>query len=146
MIRTILRDDHPLLRLSMFEVNFNTPVKILVADMFETMRKAKGIGLAAPQIGVPDRVIVFDTVSRSGCLINPVITSHGKHKDWQKEGCLSSPGVQSGVRRWTLLEVEGFDENWLPVKFKARGLLARVIQHEIDHLDGILMSDAEASV
>jgi peptide deformylase len=117
----------------------------LAAEMIRTMIEGGGIGLAAPQLGVSKRLIVglHQSEGWSFVLINPVITKRDKHRVWGREGCLSLPGKLVGVRRHKTVTVEGHDVEWKPVRIKARGLLARVLQHEIDHLDGRLMTDGE---
>lgn len=120
-------------------------VRELVADLFETMRAASGVGLAATQIGVGKRVIVVDISHVDGeaaplALVNPVIVeSNGSEEG--TEGCLSIPGVEGVVPRAAFVLVKGLDEEGRPVQIPARGLLARALQHEIDHLDGILFID-----
>lgn len=121
----------------------NADIKKLVAQMFETMALENGIGLAAPQVGVNKRVIVID-LSHEGikpfALINPeVIKAWGKATD--SEGCLSIPGVYMPVCRPAQIKVKARDLNDRQTIFEADGLLARAIQHEIDHLDGKLFVD-----
>jgi peptide deformylase len=120
----------------------------LVADMRETMAHLNGAGLAAPQIGVPLRVVIFglkrnprypdaeevpDTV-----LINPVVTPLGEEMEEAWEGCLSVPGMRGVVPRFKRLRYQGFDESGDPIDRTVDGFHARVVQHECDHLDGIL--------
>ncbi|MDE0358312.1 MAG: peptide deformylase [Gammaproteobacteria bacterium] len=121
-------------------------VRALVRDMFETMYDAKGIGLAAPQVGISRRVIVLDVEEESGesnrvALVNPRLTSRTKKKDKQTEGCLSIPGVEAVVQRPVSVVVDGTDPEGQGVRLEAEGLLARALQHEIDHLDGVLFVD-----
>lgn len=117
--------------------------KQLIRDMHHTMAQMRGIGLSAPQVGIPARIIVANTTGKLITLINPEIVKTSRHKTWGKEGCLSIPGKQVGVLRYVSLTVKGFDVSWEPVQLDARYLLARVLQHEIDHLDGKLMTDGE---
>jgi peptide deformylase len=116
----------------------------LVADMFETMYDANGIGLAAPQIGLSERLIVVD-VKEDGAqpmaLLNPTVVESGSGKDRVEEGCLSIPGVAATVERPTSVVVEATDAKGQPVRIQAQGMLARCLQHEIDHLDGVLFID-----
>ena len=117
----------------------------LIADMFETMYAAQGIGLAAPQVGVSPRLIVIDIEEQTPeypriALINPVIT-HAVGEELGEEGCLSLPGNRGIVRRSAIVKVEGLLPNGDKIEFDASGLMARVLQHEIDHLDGILFID-----
>jgi len=113
----------------------------LCADMFETMLKQDGIGLAAPQIGESVRFIVVNTKDGHIFLFNPKITKKSFLKDWDEEGCLSVPMYFGEVKRNRFITCCYLDENGQNRKIKASGLLARVLQHEIDHLDGILFID-----
>lgn len=117
----------------------------LINDMAETMYAADGVGLAAPQIGEPIRVIVADAGDGLIALVNPVITK-SDGEDIEVEGCLSIPGVTGYVKRYAQVQVQGLNEKGKPVKIQADGLLARILQHEIDHLDGILFIDKATSV
>ena len=115
-------------------------VKRLVDDMFETMRAAPGVGLAAPQVGVPLRVIVVEYEDESYSVINPeIVNSKGEVTD--EEGCLSAPNWQAPVTRATNVLVKGRDRNGKEVRIRADGWLARIFQHEVDHLDGVLFLD-----
>lgn len=116
-------------------------LKALVADMALTMEEDKGIGLAAPQIGKNIRLIIVNTKSGIQAMINPKLIKTSLRQEWGEEGCLSIPNVFGDVKRHrsvecTFLDLEGHEQ-----VVKASGLLARVIQHEIDHLDGILFID-----
>ncbi|HET9985139.1 MAG TPA: peptide deformylase [Longimicrobiales bacterium] len=116
----------------------------LIADMFDTMYEADGVGLAAPQVGIGHRVIVVDPRDehvKPFALINPVILDFGRELDRGEEGCLSIPGVKDIVERPSTVLVQGLDGEGNPTHIAAEGLLARVLQHEIDHLDGILFFD-----
>lgn len=113
----------------------------LVADMLETMRDAPGVGLAGPQVGVLDRVFVWEVEEEHGAVFNPVITARSEEKIEEEEGCLSLPGLYYPVVRSVAVTVAGTDENGEPVHLEAEDLLARVCQHEIDHLDGVLFID-----
>lgn len=119
-------------------------IRILVEDMFETMYAAEGIGLAGPQVGVSKRLIVVDLGAEEGsrfALINPVIVERAGERLKEEEGCLSIPGVSALVEREERVVVEGMDETGQPVRIEASGLLARCLQHEIDHLEGVLFID-----
>ncbi|MFH1765418.1 MAG: peptide deformylase [Gemmatimonadota bacterium] len=122
-------------------------VKILVKDMLETMYHAEGIGLAAPQVGVSRRVIVVDLgqADEEGAgavaLVNPRVLESSKKRDRAPEGCLSIPGMEEVVERPSTVTVEGLDPDGVPVTMEVSGLLSRALQHEIDHLDGILFID-----
>jgi peptide deformylase len=116
----------------------------LVADMFETMYDARGIGLAAPQIGVSRRLIVVDVNEpdvKPFALYNPRIVESSAQTDKAEEGCLSIPGVGGVVERPSTVVVEGLDRAGNPVRIEAEAMLARCLQHEIDHLDGVLFFD-----
>lgn len=116
----------------------------LVADMFETMYDAHGIGLAAPQIGLSERLIVVDVKEEGAtpmALLNPVVVEFGEGKERVEEGCLSIPGVAASVERPITCVVEATDAQGQSVRLEADGMLARCLQHEIDHLDGVLFID-----
>ena len=149
-VREVLRMGHPVLRERSRPVEaFGTPELLeLVADMKETMAVKHGAGLAAPQIGVGQRVVIFG-VNRNPrypdaeevpftVLVNPkiVILTREVEEGW--EGCLSVPGMRGVVPRYTHLRYSGFDEHGQPIEREAEGFHARVVQHECDHLDGIL--------
>lgn len=113
----------------------------LIADMFETMRDAPGVGLAAPQVGVLERIFVWEVDEAHGAVVNPVIVERSSETVQDEEGCLSLPGLYYPVERAESVVVTGLDAEGDPVNFEAEGLLARVCQHEIDHLDGVLFID-----
>src|SRR5690554_1283643 len=112
----------------------------LIDDMIETMYEADGIGLAAPQVGVGQRIIVADLGEGPVVLVNPVIQS-AQGEEIDVEGCLSIPERWVYVKRAAEVEVSGLNEKGKQVRVKAEGFLARALQHEIDHLDGILILD-----
>jgi peptide deformylase len=115
-------------------------IKRLIDDMIETMREAPGVGLAAPQVGVPLRVIVVEYEDELYSVVNPeIVQSTGEITD--EEGCLSAPNWQGPVSRATNVLVKGRDRNGKEVRIKAEGWLARIFQHEVDHLDGVLFLD-----
>jgi peptide deformylase len=150
MIREILRMGDPrLLRVSEPVTRFDTPeLRELLVDMFETMRAADGAGLAAPQIGVGLRVVVFGFESNARypeaaavpetILINPVIEPLTDQMQNGWEGCLSVPGLRGVVPRYERVRYRGFDERGVALEREVDGFHARVVQHECDHLDGIL--------
>lgn len=114
-------------------------VRKLVADMWDTMDHAEGVGLAAPQVGVSRRVFVYDdNEGHRGALVNPRYTVPGSDSEFDYEGCLSVPEIGGEIDRPLEIDVTGLDENGDEVRFHADGLLARICQHEIDHLDGIM--------
>jgi len=111
--------------------------------MFETMYAAEGIGLAAPQVGVSKRLFVMDIrdpEAEPQAVVNPVIVEHSGSERGE-EGCLSLPGLYGVVERSAQIVMEGLDPDGKPIRIDASGLLARCIQHEIDHVDGILYID-----
>ena len=150
MIRPILRMGDPrLLRVSEPVIDFGTPeLRVLLEDMFETMQAADGAGLAAPQIGVLRRVVVFgfernlrypDALAvPQTILINPVIEPLDPATEEGWEGCLSVPGMRGLVSRYERVRYRGFDQNGTALEREVDGFHARVVQHECDHLDGIL--------
>jgi peptide deformylase len=113
----------------------------LSEDMLETMRVAPGVGLAGPQIGVLERIFTWEVEDEFGTIINPVITKRSRRTYSDEEGCLSLPGLVYPVERHLGVHVAGLDENGDPVSIDAEEHLARVFQHEIDHLDGVLFID-----
>lgn len=118
----------------------------LVRNMFKTMYQAEGIGLAGPQVGISKRIVVLDVPAneedRHICaLINPVIVESSELTEKAPEGCLSIPGMEESVVRPTEVVVEALDPDGEPVRIQANGLLARALQHEIDHLNGVLFID-----
>jgi len=124
-------------------------VRTLVDDLFETMRAAKGVGLAANQVGVARRVAVVDVGEEDPpplVLINPVILEHGDEVDTAEEGCLSIPEIFGDVERPVHIVVEALDRDGKTYRTTATGFKARAIQHEIDHLDGILFLDHLSAV
>lgn len=115
-------------------------VSRLIDDMIETMYAVDGVGLAAPQVGVSKKIAVIDVGEGPIALINPKIIE-GSGEDIDVEGCLSVPGKQAYVKRMATVKVQALNEKGKPVQIEAEGLLARALQHEIDHLNGILFTD-----
>lgn len=116
----------------------------LIRDMFETMYAEEGVGLAAPQVGVSDRIIVIDPHIEGEdafALINPEIVQASKDTEKGEEGCLSIPGLRDLVERSVSVRVRGLTPEGELRELEAEGLLARIVQHEVDHLDGILFLD-----
>jgi peptide deformylase len=113
----------------------------LVDDMVETMRDAPGVGLAAPQVGVLERIFVWEVEDTWGVVVNPTIVARSEDVVEEEEGCLSLPGLAFDVVRTAQVRVEGLNLDGNNLSFEADGLLARVCQHEIDHLDGVLFID-----
>ncbi|GIO83749.1 peptide deformylase [Paenibacillus faecis] len=142
-LRIIVLEPDEVLHQVAKEVKKITPnVQKLLTDMAETMYKAEGVGLAAPQIGILKRVIVVDVGDEHGLieLINPEIVSK-EGEQFGPEGCLSIPGYRGDVRRAQTVTVKGLDRNGNEVTYTGSDLLARAFQHEIDHLNGVLYTD-----
>ncbi len=150
MIRDVLRMGHPLLLQKAASVaSFDTPeLHSLLQDMRDTMAHLNGAGLAAPQIGVSLRVVIFGVSSSprypgiepvpQTVLINPRLTPLSEEEEEGWEGCLSVPGMRGWVPRFKRLRYAGFDEKGNKLQREVEGFHARVVQHEVDHLDGIL--------
>lgn len=142
-IRNLRYDNDPLLKRKSRPVEkIDDDIKQLIQDMFETMYKYDGLGLSAVQVGVLKRVIVVDTGEEGEkvALINPEITEYGKYIDCT-EGCLSFPDIYGTVQRAESIRVKALNEKGEKIEFKAKGVFAQAIAHEIDHLDGILFID-----
>ncbi len=137
--KAIVKLGHPALeQVAKPVTRYNTDTHNLIHRMKTTMKEANGLGLAAPQLGVSTRIIVYDSGDGVKVLVNPkIISSKGEQLD-PPEGCLSIPGLQGQVLRAKEVRVKGFDERGRAVSRRALDLEARVIQHEVDHLDGIL--------
>lgn len=149
-VRRVLKMGDPLLyRKAEAVAVFDTPeLHALIADMFDTMAALNGAGLAAPQIGVSQRVVIFEVQSNPRypqaepvprtILINPVLEPIGEEREEGWEGCLSVPGLRGWVSRYQRLRYTGYDPAGRPIDRTVSGFHARVVQHECDHLDGIL--------
>jgi peptide deformylase len=137
--------NNPILRKKSLEIKeVNYDIRKLAENMIEIMIKNNGVGLAAPQIGKNIRLfVVHPTLSKKTVFINPEISKISKKTDVAEEGCLSLPGMFIKKERAKSLKVKAADENGKEFKLKTEDLLARVIQHEIDHLNGILIIDHE---
>ncbi len=164
-IRDIIGPANPVLRKKARTVGDpNTPdIQRLMDDMIETMRSAPGVGLAAPQVAVGQRIAVIeyaepapdaspDSVSQASAppklyvIVNPEIVSVSEEMVNGAEGCLSLPGIWGDVMRHEAVTVKALNRKGRPVKIKARGWLARIFQHEIDHLDGVLFIDRASQI
>lgn len=119
---------------------FDDEVRELIQHMYQVMTENRGLGLAGPQIGIPKRIFVYDIGEGPHALINPKIVKM-RGEEIGVEGCLSIPGLQGEVPRAEQVVVTGINEDGKRVRIKAQGLLARVFQHEIDHLDGTMFID-----
>jgi len=148
-IRRVLKMGEPLLhRVAAPVTQFDAELQALVADMDDTMRALSGAGIAAPQIGVSARVVIFElkdnpryphiTPVPYTVLVNPLVTPLTAEQDEGWEGCLSVPGMRGLVPRYRRLRYQGFDRHGAPIDRTVEGFHARVVQHEVDHLDGIL--------
>lgn len=141
MVKEIVRFGDPLLREQCAEVSaFNKELWRLLDDMYDTMRKADGIGLAAPQLGVLKRAVVIDVGKGRIELVNPVIMSM-RGTQLEPEGCLSFTGKRGVVKRPMHVKVKAQNRFGKPIKLRGKDLLARAFCHEIDHLNGILFED-----
>lgn len=153
-VREIITPVHPVLRQRAHKVREVTPeVHSLIDDMIETMRAAPGVGLAAPQVAVGQRVIVVEYAEESEdpeqppqapkqfALVNPEIIRHSAETVRGNEACLSVPGYFGEVERYRSVTLKALDRRGKPVRIKSEGWLARIFQHELDHLDGILYTD-----
>ncbi len=153
--RVIVTLPDPVLRRKAHKVTvFDRDLQALIDDMVETMQAAPGVGLAAPQVGVSQRVIVVEygddedetAPKRLYVLINPEIVSLSQETEMGVEGCLSIPGLVGEVERSTSIVVKGLNRHGKPARIKASGWLARIFQHEIDHLNGVLFTDRATKV
>jgi peptide deformylase len=154
---------NPILRKKAVEVTaINDDIHALARDMFETMHAEKGVGLAAEQVGRTERIFIVDIPAESDVgddgmrenpavemplvFINPKITGHTEDVQIGPEGCLSFPDIFANVERWYEVDAHYTDLDGVPRTIHAKGLLARAIQHELDHLDGILLVDRMSHV
>jgi peptide deformylase len=158
-IREVVTTPHPVLRRKARKVTlFNKDLQTLINDMIDTMREAPGVGLAANQIGVPERVIVVEYVmdednenvdssqKKLYVVINPEIIQSSLEKVKGIEACLSVPNLYGDVERFEQIVIKGFNRYGKPSRIKAKGWLARIFQHEIDHLEGVLFIDQASRV
>jgi peptide deformylase len=152
-VREIITLPDPVLRKKARKVtDFGAELQKLIDDMIETMRVAPGVGLAAPQVNASLRVIVVEygeteedeenpAPPKLYSVVNPEITRFSKETEVGTEGCLSIPGFAGEVDRSLSITIKGFNRRGHPIRIKADGWLARIFQHEIDHLDGVLFVD-----
>jgi len=158
-LRTIVTLPEPVLRRKAHAVTrFDKNLQTLIDDMVETMRDAPGVGLAAPQIGLSERLIVIeyyekdedeekeDAPKKVWAVLNPEIVKASEEMVMGVEGCLSIPNLVGEVERHAAVQVKGLNRHGKPVKVKAEGWLARIFQHEIDHLNGVMFTDRAARV
>jgi peptide deformylase len=154
--RKIVTLPDPILRRKAHPVTrFDADLQSLIDDMIETMRLAPGVGLAAPQVGIPSRVIVVeypeddeqeDAPKKLFAVVNPEIKEISAETELGIEGCLSIPGLNGEVERALAVTVKGQTSHGKPFKIKARGWLARVFQQEIDHINGVVFTDRAVRV
>jgi peptide deformylase len=148
-IRPVLRMGEPLLqRIAAPVTRFDAELHALLTDMDDTMRALNGAGIAAPQIGVGQRVVIFELADNPRyphiapvpytVLVNPLVTPLTAEEDEGWEGCLSVPGMRGLVPRHRRVRYRGYDQHGVPIDRTVEGFHARVVQHEVDHLDGIL--------
>jgi len=137
----VIKYGHPTLRKVAEEIDVDEIDQDFVEDMIETMYKEDGVGLAAPQVNVSKRLLVATDLENLYVMINPKIVAMSESVETDIEGCLSLPDLQAEVARSKKIIVRAFDRDGKPYELKAQGLLARVLQHEIDHLNGVLFID-----
>ena len=158
-LRKIVTLPEPVLRRKAHAVNrFDKNLQTLIDDMIETMREAPGVGLAAPQVGISERLIVVEYVEhpeeedkedapkKVWAVLNPEIVKTSEEKLLGVEGCLSIPNLVGEVERHAAIQVKGLNRHGKPMKIKAEGWLARIFQHEIDHLNGVMFTDRATHV
>ncbi len=154
-IREIVKIPDPVLRRKAHKITtFDKDLQVLIDDMIETMREAPGVGLAAPQVGISERLVVIEygddedesVPKKLYVLINPEIILASEEKVEGIEACLSVPQLVGEVERHEKLTVKALNRHGKPVKVKVEGWMARIFQHEIDHLDGVLFTDRAAKV
>ncbi|OGO74647.1 MAG: peptide deformylase, partial [Chloroflexi bacterium RIFOXYC12_FULL_59_14] len=138
---------------------FDKKLQTVIDDMIETMREAPGVGLAAPQVGISNRLIVVeyyqnaeaeeledDTLKKVWVMLNPEIVKASEEKVMGVEGCLSVPNLVGEVERHAAIQVKGLNRRGQPMRVKAQGWLARIFQHEVDHLNGVVFTDRATRV
>jgi peptide deformylase len=154
-IRDIVYIPDPVLRRKAHKITtFDKDLQVLIDDMIDTVRDAPGVGLAAPQVGVSSRLIVVEygdeedetAPKKLYVVVNPEIIQASEEKEEGVEACLSIPGLVGDVERNLQIVIKGFNRRGQPTRIKAEGWLARIFQHEIDHLDGVLYTDRASKV
>ncbi len=159
-LRTIVTLPDPVLRRKARTVTtFDKNLQTLIDDMIETMRDAPGVGLAAPQVGISDRLIVVEyyeneeaeeaedeTRKKVWAVLNPEIVKASDEMVMGVEGCLSIPNIVGEVERHDAIHIKGLNRRGQPIRIKAQGWLARIFQHEIDHLNGVVFTDRAVKV
>jgi peptide deformylase len=159
-VRTIVTLPDPVLRRKARSVTtFDKKLQTVIDDMIETMREAPGVGLAAPQIGLSDRLIVVEYYENEQAeevedeakkkvwvMLNPEIVKASEEKVMGVEGCLSIPNLVGEVERHEAIQIKALNRRGQPMRLKAQGWLARIFQHEIDHLNGVVFTDLATHV
>lgn len=155
-LREIVTVPNPVLRRKAHAVTkFDDELQVLIADMIETMRAAPGVGLAAPQVGISQRVIVVEYTTdeedetapkKLYAVVNPEIKVTNQETEPGVEGCLSVPGLLGEVERPLAVTVKGLNRQGNPTRIKAVGWLARIFQHEVDHLEGVVFTDLAGTI
>ena len=159
-LRTIVTLPDPVLRRKARAVTtFDKNLQTVIDDMIETMREAPGVGLAAPQVGISDRLIVVEYFENEEAeeaedeakrkvwvMLNPEIVKASDEKVMGVEGCLSIPNLVGEVERYEAIQIKGLNRRGQPMRVKAQGWLARIFQHEIDHLNGVVFTDLATRV
>jgi len=154
-VRKIVFTPDPVLRRKAHKItSFDKDLQVLIDDMIETMRLAPGVGLAAPQVGISERLIVVeygndedeDAPKKLFAVINPEIIEASEEKVEGVEACLSVPQMAGEVERHERVVIRGYNRQGKAIKIKVKGWLARIFQHEIDHLDGILFTDRASRI
>jgi len=143
-IMPIIKMDNPVLHQKAKRVRkIDDSIQKLIDNMIETMHDIEGIGLAAPQVGVPLQVVVIQVPDEDDVitLINPEVVKISEETETMMEGCLSLPGYNADVKRSTSITVKARDRQGTPIRVKGEGLLAQVLQHETDHINGIVFVD-----
>ncbi len=150
-IREIVTVPNPVLRRKAHPVEkFDDELQVLISDMIETMRAAPGVGLAAPQVGISERVIVVEyttdeedetALKKLFAVVNPEIKVISEETELGVEGCLSVPGLLGEVERPLKVTIKGLNRQGQPTRIKAQGWLARIFLHEVDHLEGVVFTD-----
>jgi peptide deformylase len=159
-LRKIVTLPDPILRKKARPISkFDDDLQVLIDDMIETMREAPGVGLAAPQVGIGERLIVVEYAEppeegeedkqvkpKLYVMVNPEIVKSSEEKVLGVEGCLSIPGLVGEVERFSTVQVKGLNRRGQPMKVKAEGWLARIFQHEVDHVNGVVFPDLATRV
>ncbi len=142
MVKQILKYPNPILKKKSLEIDeINEEIKALAKEMAEIMFENQGVGLAAPQLGILKRIIVVKGEKGAAAFINPKIIQKSKATEVAEEGCLCLPGIFLKIKRAKKIEITATNLAAEKIQFQAEGTVARVLQHEIDHLDGILIID-----